>query len=284
MEADLAHGAAQAGADRAQAEYLRSEAARTAHSARQRAIALAHRGHRVTPALQNAAGEHLDAGAPFAQVLDLSSAVVDIAVPQQDAALLSLGATGRDQARQLPATFLACSRRDCQPPGPAGRWRSHIRRACPAGELRRHAARGMTGRGKIFIGFRPAGYVLLPGPHSGCGKLCGTGSAGDSHESRNFPNDASGLSSQCWLRSVLMLGAGCDARPAGCRLDVWLHASVLCRLPLPLRYPHRLRSSSTPEPKSFTTNGPLVAEQQADVAAERDGRVASNRGRRSATG
>ena len=33
--------------------------------------------------------------------------------------------------------------------------------------------------------------------------------------------------------------------------------------------------SDAADPKSFTTTGPLVAEQQADIAAERDGRVVS---------
>ena len=67
---------AQAGADRAQVEYLRSEVARAQSRLESAQLRSPIAGIVVTPDLQNAAGEHLDAGAPFAQVLDLSSAVV----------------------------------------------------------------------------------------------------------------------------------------------------------------------------------------------------------------
>ena len=65
MEADLAHGAAQAGADRAQAEYLRSEAARSRTRLDSAQLRSPIAGVVVTPQLQNAAGEHLDARRTF---------------------------------------------------------------------------------------------------------------------------------------------------------------------------------------------------------------------------
>ncbi len=41
----------------------------------------------VTPDLQNVAGKHLDAGTAFAQVLDLSSAIVQVSIPERDTVL-----------------------------------------------------------------------------------------------------------------------------------------------------------------------------------------------------
>ena len=52
---------------------------------------MADQGIVMTPNLQNLAGEHLDAGATFVRFLDLSSAIVDIAIPQSEALLLKSG-------------------------------------------------------------------------------------------------------------------------------------------------------------------------------------------------
>jgi GAF domain-containing protein len=164
MENDLAHGAAQAGADRAQAEYLRSELNRARGKVEAAQLRSPIAGVVMTPALENAAGEHLDAGAPFAQVLDLSSAEVDIAIPQGDAALV---APGQPAAVKLDSY-------------PQLSWHGQVSvlspQAQPADGDRTFAARvplpntngllrsGMAGRGKVFIGWRPAGYVLLRSP------------------------------------------------------------------------------------------------------------------------
>lgn len=75
------------------------------------------------------------------------------------------------------------------------------------------------------------------------------------------------------LASVLVLLAaicGCDSRPA----------TQAAFAPAMTVVPPEGSANSPPETKEanrnrFTTTGPLVAEQQADVAAERDGRVAS---------
>ena len=82
MEDDLAHGSAQSGADRAQTEYLRSEVARISSRLESAQLRSPIDGVVVTPNLENVAGKHLDAGDTFAQVLDLKTAVVRIAVPK----------------------------------------------------------------------------------------------------------------------------------------------------------------------------------------------------------
>jgi membrane fusion protein, multidrug efflux system len=70
---------------------------------------------------------------------------------------------------------------------------------------------------------------------------------------------------------ALLSFAGCDEHPA-----VQASAAPATTSPVPTAAaaPASTLPSSTVEPKSFTTTGPLVAEQQADIAVERDGRVA----------
>ncbi len=164
MENDLARGAATAGADRAQMEYLRSEVDRNRAKLESAQLRSPITGIVVTPALQNAAGEHLDAGAAFAQVLDLSSAVVDIAVPQRDAALVLPGQSAAIKLDSYPQRS----------------WHGSVAIVSPQAQSvdgdRTFAARvplpnedavlrsGMSGRAKVFIGYRPAGYVLLRAP------------------------------------------------------------------------------------------------------------------------
>jgi RND family efflux transporter MFP subunit len=164
MQDDLAHNAAQSGADRAQVEYLLSEVdrARSRHDSAQLRSPIA--GIVVTPNVQNLAGQHLDAGATFVQVLDLSSANIQIAIPERDASLLVPG--------QLAAVKLDSY--------PQRTWHDHVSVVSPQAqavdgdrtfsaevEVRNSDAMlraGMTGKAKISIGWRPAGYVLLRGP------------------------------------------------------------------------------------------------------------------------
>lgn len=72
--------------------------------------------------------------------------------------------------------------------------------------------------------------------------------------------------------AVSLLIAGCESRPQAQAVGV--RPSTTPALPSPAAPASTpAPTSSTPDPRSFTTNGPLVAEQQADIAAERDGRV-----------
>jgi multidrug resistance efflux pump len=164
MEASLAGGSAQAGADRAQMDFLRTEVARAESRVSTAELRSPINGIVATPALQSAAGEHLNAGDTFAKVLDLSSVVMDISVAQRDVALVRPG----DGAVIKLDSF------------PQRTWRGAVNIVSPVaqtiGDDRTFAARvslgnedailraGMTGHGKIFLGYRPAGYVLLRKP------------------------------------------------------------------------------------------------------------------------
>jgi transcriptional regulator with GAF, ATPase, and Fis domain len=164
MESDLAHGSAQAGADRARSEFLEAEVSRARNRLDGAQLRSPIAGVVITANLQNTAGEHLDAGMPFAQVLDLSSAEVNVSVPQSDAPLV---APSQNVAIKLDSY-------------PQRSWHGVVSILSPEAQAgdgeRTFAARvllpnddallqsGMAGRAKIFTGWRPAGYVLLRRP------------------------------------------------------------------------------------------------------------------------
>ena len=164
MQADLERGAAQAGADRAQAEYLRAEADRARNRVEGAQLRSPIHGIVVTPSLQDTAGEHLDAGATFAQVLDLSSAVVDIAIPQSNAALLHAGESAAIKLDSYPQRSWHGTVTVVSPQSKAidGDRVFTARVSLPNTDAVLRS--GMSGRAKVFIGFRPAGYVLLRRP------------------------------------------------------------------------------------------------------------------------
>jgi transcriptional regulator with GAF, ATPase, and Fis domain len=164
MEADLAHSAAQAGADRAQVEYLRSEAARARSRLDNAQLRSPIAGIVVTPRLQNAAGEHLDAGATFAQVLDLSSAVVDVAIPQRDVALLRSGQPAAIKLDSYPQRSWHNTVSVVSPEAEKEDGEPTFAARIPLSNSDAALRTGMTGRAKIYIGIRPAGYVLLRRP------------------------------------------------------------------------------------------------------------------------
>src|SRR5271154_5464455 len=70
---------------------------------------------------------------------------------------------------------------------------------------------------------------------------------------------------------ALMSLAGCDEHPA---VQASAAPASTSSVPAAPVAPASAPPSPTAEPKTFTTTGPLVAEQQADIAVERDGRVA----------
>lgn len=66
--------------------------------------------------------------------------------------------------------------------------------------------------------------------------------------------------------------AGCDSHPAAVDASA---AGSATNVPTPKVAAPLPSTTESADPKSFTTTGPLVAEQQADVAADRNGRIVS---------
>jgi RND family efflux transporter MFP subunit len=164
MQGDLARGSAQSGADRAQVEFLGSEAAQIRAQVASAQLRSPIAGVVATPNLENAAGEHLASGSAFAQVLDLSSAVGRVAVPQQDIALIRRGQSASIKMDTYPQRTWHEAVSLVSPDAEIANGQRTFAVEVPItnpGEILRA---GMSGEGKIFIGWRPAGYVLLRRP------------------------------------------------------------------------------------------------------------------------
>jgi multidrug resistance efflux pump/GAF domain-containing protein len=164
MQGDLAHHSAKAGEDRTQADYLYAEMERSRLRIANAQLRSPIDGIVMTPDLQNAIGEHLDAGATFAQVLNLASARISIAVDQEDAKLVQAGQKAAIKLNSFPAQTLHGQvfsvSPEAQPSGDGRVFYAHVLLPNGSAELRT----GMDGRAKISAGFRPAGFVLLRTP------------------------------------------------------------------------------------------------------------------------
>ena len=75
------------------------------------------------------------------------------------------------------------------------------------------------------------------------------------------------------LFAVVLLCAGCDSHPAA--VDASAAPALPAAAPKTAAQPATASAGEAADPKLFSTTGPLVAEQQADIAAERNGRVVS---------
>jgi RND family efflux transporter MFP subunit len=164
MQNDLAHGSAQAGADRAQAEFLQSEVLRARNRMDGAQLRSPIDGVVVTPELENIAGKHLDAGTSFAQVLDLSSAVVQISVQEGDTVLINPGLKGAVKLDSYPQRTWRGQVSVVSPEATVGDGDRTFTVEVPLSNADATLRAGMSGRGKISLGWRPAGYVLLRGP------------------------------------------------------------------------------------------------------------------------
>jgi len=164
MEGDLAERSPKAGQDRAQADYLQAELNHAQLRLSNADLKSPIDGIVITPDLQNAAGEHLDAGAPFAQVLDLSSAVVNVAIDESDVPLVHLGQTVAIKFDSFPTRTWRGRVEIVSPQAQAGDGQRFFYARIPLDNQSAVLRAGMEGRAKIFDGYHSAGYVLLRRP------------------------------------------------------------------------------------------------------------------------
>ena len=164
MQNDLSRGAPQSGADREQAEFLHAEMERARTRVEGAKLRSPIDGIVVTPDLQNVAGKHLDAGNAFAQVLDLSSALVQISIPERDTMLMSAGEHVAIKLDSYPQRTWRGTVSVVSPEAKAGDGDRTFTVEVPLSNADASLRAGMTGRAKISLGWKPAGYVLLRGP------------------------------------------------------------------------------------------------------------------------
>lgn len=164
MQNDLARGAAQSGADRAQAEFLRAELARARVRVENAQLRSPIDGIVVTPDLQNLSGQRLIAGASFAQVLDLSSAIVQVAIPERDLVLMKPGENVAIKLDSYPQRTFRGRISVISPEAKSGDGDRTFTVEVPLSNADVTLRAGMSGRGKVSLGWHAAGYVMLRRP------------------------------------------------------------------------------------------------------------------------
>jgi RND family efflux transporter MFP subunit len=154
---------AEAGIQRVQADYWASEVSRARERLERTRLRSPIDGVVATPHVEDLVGRKLDVGDNFAQVLDTSRASIDIAVDQGDLPLVHAGEPASLKLEGFPTGKLRGDVVVVSPLGVAeGERRVFMARVHVLnsdGTLRA----GMQGRGKVSVGWRPAGYVMFRG-------------------------------------------------------------------------------------------------------------------------
>jgi len=153
-----------AGAQRAQVEYWRGELERARTLLDKLQLRSPIAGVIATPHVENFVGRKLGRGDTFAEVVDSSREIVDVAIDDDDAGLLKVGQKASVKLNSFPTrTFhgqVAVISPKAESVHEAPVFYSRVALNNADGAIRA----GMEGRGKIRVGWRPAGYVLFRGP------------------------------------------------------------------------------------------------------------------------
>ncbi len=155
---------AEAGVRRVQADYWKGEVANTQELLSRAKLRSPIDGVVATPHVDTFVGRRLQFGDAFAEVVDTSSAVVDVAIDASDLSLLRTGENAAIKLNSYPTRTFHGQVAVVSPKGEAqGESRVFYARvavANPDSAMRT----GMAGRGKISSGWRTSGYVLFRKP------------------------------------------------------------------------------------------------------------------------
>ena len=155
---------AEGGVQRVQADYWKGEVANTQELLSRAKLRSPIDGVVATPHIDTFAGRRLQFGDTFAEVVDTSSAVVDVAIDASDLSLLRTGENAAIKLNSYPTrTFhgqVAIVSPKGEAQGDSRVFYARVAVANPDSAMRT----GMEGRGKISSGWRTSGYVLFRKP------------------------------------------------------------------------------------------------------------------------
>jgi multidrug efflux pump subunit AcrA (membrane-fusion protein) len=159
-----ANDGSEAGVQRVQADYWKSEVARDRDLLDKTRLRSPIDGLVATPHVENMVGRRLQYGDIFAEVVDTSRAVADVAVEDTDSGLLRAGAQASVKLNSFPMRIFRGNVIVVSPKGILqGDSRVFFARvALPNSDGAIRA--GMEGRGKVRVGWYPAGYVMFRKP------------------------------------------------------------------------------------------------------------------------
>lgn len=152
-----------AGTERVKADYFKAELVRARERLERATLRAPFDGVVATAQVQNSVGRRLMHGDTLAEIIDVSHVTVDVAVPEDVATLLRSGERASIKLESFP---LRTFRGNVSVVSPRGEIESEQRVFMARvnvpnqdGSIRA----GMQGHGKVFVGWHPAGYVLLRG-------------------------------------------------------------------------------------------------------------------------
>jgi RND family efflux transporter MFP subunit len=159
-----ANDGSEAGIQRVQADYWKAEVDRSRELVDKAQLRSPIDGVMATPHVENFAGRRLQYGDSFAEVVDASSAVVDVGIDDTEASLLKNGSKAVVKLNSYPMRTFRGAVVVVSPKGQQeGESRVFFARVLlpnQDGAIRT----GMEGRGKVSVGWHAAGYVLFRRP------------------------------------------------------------------------------------------------------------------------
>ena len=154
----------EAGVQRVQADYWKTEVDRARELLDRTQLRAPIDGVVSTPHVENSVGRRLQHGESFAEIMDASETVVDVAVDAVDAGLVR---PGLKAVMKLNSYAMRTFRGKVAVVSPKGEMQhdervffARVALENPDGAIRA----GMEGRGKVTVGWYPAGYVLFRRP------------------------------------------------------------------------------------------------------------------------
>jgi len=154
----------EAGLQHVQADYWKAEVERTRELVERTQLRSPIKGTVTTPHVENFVGRKLELGDSFAEVVDVSQVIVNVAVDDADAAFLKPGQPAvlkmnSNALRTFPGSVVVVS-----PSGEtqAGTTVFYARVAVQNDD--QSLRTGMEGRGKVSVGWHPSGYVFFRRP------------------------------------------------------------------------------------------------------------------------
>ncbi len=154
----------EAGVQRVQADYWKSEVDRARELLDRTHLRSPIDGVISTPHIENSSGRRLQHGDTFAEIMDSSQAVVDVAIDDVDAGLLR---PGLQAVTKLNSYATRTFRGQVTVVSPKAEMQhedrvffARVALDNPNGAIRA----GMEGQGKVTVGWYPAGYVLFRRP------------------------------------------------------------------------------------------------------------------------
>ncbi len=158
-----ANDGAVAGQKRIEADYWQGEVGRAQSRLADTQLRSPINGVVATPHVENLAGRKLGAGEAAVEVLNTDSAVVDVAIAEKEVALLKPGASASVKLEGFPTKTFRGKVAVISPKSDADKEHRFFYARVEIPNANGDIRAGMQGRGKVSVGWRPAGYALFRG-------------------------------------------------------------------------------------------------------------------------